>query len=274
MTKEDTNENNFSTLDVNEKWKLKFNTLKNIGADDNFIYKCMSSTEYKNLPFKEKQKVSFNILAFLFGPLYYFFKKMWLKGAVILGGVWIFASLLTLVEATIGIILPSVFYWIPSGVVCAQLANYDFYRKKVHSENMWQDIPSIFSTKVGAIGFPVIAFAVLIGISTLSPAYIEETKAQTLADVSGIWRADSGGEVITLSLFGKKKSISVDNVRIPVTVKSVDLDNNITTIGYNQADGQHVSWAIRQHFDTDGSFTLGLTLHDGSQEHLSFIRSL
>src|SRR5690606_170836 len=130
------------------------------------IYKAMSSAEYKALGFREKNKISFNILAFLFGPLYYFSKTMWAKGAVILGTTWLLAALLTLVEVVVGVELPAVVYWIPSAVICAQLANYDYFRKVMHGEKMWRGMPDISSMPVGAIGFPVVAFLLLIVISS------------------------------------------------------------------------------------------------------------
>ncbi|MCK0754303.1 MULTISPECIES: hypothetical protein, partial [Chromohalobacter] len=58
---------NSSTPSVSEAWKKKFDILQRIGADEQFIYKAMGSAEYKDLSFRERSKVSFNILAFLFG---------------------------------------------------------------------------------------------------------------------------------------------------------------------------------------------------------------
>lgn len=265
---------NSSTPSVSDAWKTKFDILHRIGADDQFIYKAMSSTEYKGLSFKEKNKISFNILAFLFGPFYYFSKTMWAKGAVIIGVTWVLAALLTLVEAVMGVALPAVIYWIPSAVICAQLANYDYFRKVIHGEKMWSGLPDILSKPVGAIGFPLVALVLLLGISTLSPAYIEETKTQTLADVSGVWRGDTDGAMIAISLSGKAKVLDVNGTQIPVTVQSIDLDNHIVTLGVALDNGQQVSWALRQLFDKEGRFTLQMTLHDGTQDSLSYVRDL
>ena len=269
---------NSSTPSVSDAWKAKFDILQRIGADEQFIYKAMSSTEYKGLSFKEKYKVSsnvlFNVLAFFFGPLYYFSKKMWAKGAVILGATWGLAALLTLVESVIGIALPAVVYWIPSAVICAQLANYDYFRKVMHDEKMWRGLPDILSKPVGAIGFPLVALVLLLGISTLSPAYIAETKSQTLADVSGVWRGDTDGAMITISLSGKTKALNINGTQIPVAVQSIDQDNHIVTLGVSMSNGQQVSWALRQLFGQEGRFTLQMTLHDGTQDTLSYVRDL
>ena len=114
----------------------------------------------------------------------------------------------------------------------------------------------------------------LLGISTLSPAYIEETKTQTLADVSGVWRGDTDGAMIAISLSGKAKVLDVNGTQIPVTVQSIDLDNHIVTLGVALDNGQQVSWALRQLFDKEGRFTLQMTLHDGTQDSLSYVRDL
>lgn len=263
-----------STPSVSDAWKTKFDILQKVGADEQFIYKAMSTTEYKRLSFREKNKISFNILAGLFGPFYYFSKTMWAKGAVILGATWILAALLTLVEAVIGVALPAVVYWIPSAVICTQLANYDYFRKVLHGEKMWSGLPDIFSKPVGAIGLPLVALVLLLGISTLSPAYIAETKSQTLADVSGVWRGGTDGAMITISLSGKSKVLHINGTQIPVTVQSIDQDNHIVTLGVGLANGQQASWALRQLFDQEGRFTLQMTLHDGTQDSLSYVRDL
>lgn len=263
-----------STPDVSKAWKTKFDILQKIGADEKFVYKAMGSAEYKKLSFREKYRISFNILAFLFGPLYYFSKKMWTKGAIILGAIWILAAFLTLVEVVVGTALPAVIYWAPSAAICAQLANYDYFRKVMHAENMWSGLPNILSKPVGAIGFPLLAFFLLIGISTLSPAYIKETKSQTLSDVSGVWRGDTDGAMITISLIEKNKELNINGTQIPVIVKSIDQDNHIITLGINLANGEHVSWTLRQLFDKEGRFTLLMTLHDGNQDSLSYVRDI
>ncbi|PFG51513.1 uncharacterized protein DUF2628 [Marinobacter sp. LV10R520-4] len=265
---------NRDLLNVSNSWKTRFKILQKIGADKQFVYKAMSSKEYKELSFKEKSKISFNILAFLFGPLYYFSKKMWVKGAAIVGATWVLAVLLTLVEAAIGTALPAVLYWIPSAVICAQLANYDYFRKVMHDEKMWHGSPKILSKPAGAIGFPLVALIFLFGASTFGPTYVEETRSQTLADVSGVWRGNTDGAMITISLAEKTKDLNINGTRIPVTVQSVDQENHVVTLGVDLANGQQASWALRQLFDQERRFTLQMTLHDGTQDGLSFVRDL
>ena len=44
-----------------------------------------SKAAYKALTFLERVKLTSNILAFLFGPIYFFVKGMWRKGLTLLG---------------------------------------------------------------------------------------------------------------------------------------------------------------------------------------------
>lgn len=259
---------------LEEPWKSRFNLLQSIGAREHFIYTAMGGSEYKNLSFKEKQTISFNILAFLFGPLYYFAKKMWVKGALILGGIWMLSALLTLLEAVLGFTLPSVIFWIPSAVFCAQMSSYDYFKKVMDDEIIWNNLPSIFSKPAGFIGLPALAMIFLLIASSLSPEYEEDLSIYTLEEVSGVWRADSDGALVEISLLSDPKFLNINGNQIPVTLETIDSDNDIITVGVTLSDGNRVIWSIRQFFYEDDTFDLDITLHDGTQEALSFVRAL
>lgn len=268
---------NSNRPDVNDAWKEKFDIFQKIGADELTYNKALTSPEAKQLSFKERQKITWNTLAFVFGPLYYISKKLWAKGAVLYGAGLVLNSLLSLVEVFAGITLPLVVYWIPTAVLSAQLANYDYFRKIRHGENIWRGFPSFLSKPVGAIGFLVAALVLLVSVSALSPVPPEEAKAQTLADVSGVWRDDTGGELVTIALNEKWNVVTVLTIqekKIPVKVQAIDLDNHVVSLGVALSDGQQVTWAVRQVFNREGRFTLQLTLHDGTQQALSFVRNL
>jgi hypothetical protein len=153
-------------LDVSDSWKAKFKLLESVGAADKFVYKATSSVEFKALSFRERQKISLNLLAFIFGPLYYFSKKMWRKGAVLFGGITLLNVILTLIEMGVGAEFPPVVYWVPSAVICAQLANYDYYKFVVHNEVMWKPL-NIFEKPFIASLFPVASFVLLAGTAFL-----------------------------------------------------------------------------------------------------------
>jgi len=265
---------NSSTPNVSEAWNTKFGILKKIGADQQFIYRAMSSSEYKQLSFKERIKI-FNALAFLFGPIYYFSKKMWYKGSIIAGAMLMLAVLLTSVEIVFGVALPAIVHQVTpliGSVICAQLADYDYFRKMIHGEKMWGGFPKVFSSPIGAIGFLVVTFASPMFIPTLEQTYI--IKNQMLTDISGVWQANTDKAVITISLGEKTKSLDINGTHIPVTVQSVDQDSHIVTLSVLLKNGQHVSWSLRQIFDKADSFSLQLTLNDGTQDGLSYVRGL
>ncbi|MEI6895600.1 MAG: DUF2628 domain-containing protein [Colwellia sp.] len=156
MKSTDTNENP-NELNVSSSWSERFDILTKIGAKEKFIYSAMKSDEFIALSFREKQKITFNILAFIFGALYYFSKKMWFKGAFILGASWVLNGFLTLIEVAAGMTFPGIAYYIAPAVISAQLASYDFFKLKTEDEKIWKGLPDIFATPVGAIGFPLAA---------------------------------------------------------------------------------------------------------------------
>lgn len=95
-----------------------------------------------------------------------------------------------------------------------------------------------------------------------------------LVDISGVWRGDSDQAMVSIDLRGNEKAININGVNIPVTVDNVDQGNHIIQLGVIANNGKKESWAIRQIISEKGDFTLQMTLHDGSQDTLSFVRNL
>ncbi|GAA4649277.1 hypothetical protein GCM10023116_15510 [Kistimonas scapharcae] len=154
--------NTKNTTGLCAKWLEKFDLLSKIGADEKFIFSAVKSPAFKELSFKEKQKVTFNWLAFIFGPFYYFSKRMWLKGSIILGSIWIFSGIFSLIETVLGLSLPSVLLWVIPYVICAQLANYDYYKFITKNEVMWPKMSKVFSNQKGIAGYLVGSFIFLL----------------------------------------------------------------------------------------------------------------
>ncbi|MFC1484894.1 DUF2628 domain-containing protein [bacterium] len=155
-------------FDVSEKWKERFEIFEKCGARDG--YKTYSKN-FKSLESREVFSIYFNIWAFIFWPYYYFVKKMWHKGFVLLGLPFLVGNIATILEFLIKKPIPNI---IPMGggvAVCAVMANYDYYRKTVCSEKMWKTF-SIFSNLLIAILFAIINFAVRVIIVSLMEARI------------------------------------------------------------------------------------------------------
>lgn len=61
-------------LDVSETWKEKFRLIEKAGGP--------TLPNFNSLPFGERLKANFNILAFLLGPIYFIAKGLWRQGVL------------------------------------------------------------------------------------------------------------------------------------------------------------------------------------------------
>jgi len=173
-----------SEISVSEKWQERFELFERIGADDTLISKFFGTPAFKELDSKEKKSIKWNSLAIVFGPLYYFCKGMWQKGAVLLGVVWLFAALLTLIETAIGKSMPALMYWLPSAIICGQLASFDYYRHVKHGDRTWSFMPGFLSTTGGAIACAVGAFILLCAVeSSQTGITTEELADMVVAEI-------------------------------------------------------------------------------------------
>ncbi|MBN3492199.1 DUF2628 domain-containing protein [Vibrio neptunius] len=154
-------------LDMSDKWKRRFHLLRQFGADELSHAMMLKSDAFRQLSFKERWSYSivFNIAAFIFGFMYYFYKRMHLKGAVILCFTLLWVAALAMIEFFTGVVIPNVVYWGPSSALCAQWANYDLYRKTFHNEQLWDWMPAKWCNKSSVLGF--LALSVTIWGGTL-----------------------------------------------------------------------------------------------------------
>lgn len=125
-------------------------------------------------------------------------------------------------------------------------------------------------------GKPFGIAAVCFSLFVIIPAVVaynfdSDLKGETLSDVSGVWRANQDGALVTFRLEGNSKSIEIDGQSIPVVVENFDDENKILAMKVN-GDSSMI-WTVRQIIDGDGKFHLQLTLHDGTQDELSFVRN-
>lgn len=116
-------------LPVSDSWKQKFRLIQKAGGPKQPNLKSLSSGE--------RMKIVFNIVAFLFGPIYYLVKGMWKKALSLFG-----ASLAAIV--VLGTILellgfPKLADALGYGAAAffAVRANIDYYKKMVLGDNGW-----------------------------------------------------------------------------------------------------------------------------------------
>ncbi len=117
-------------LTVSDKWKERFRAIKLAGGP--------KLPNFKTLPKEQRRKaMSFNILAFLFGPFYYVAKGMWKKGLALFLMLFLIAILLGLGLEYIGYgkFAKSLGYGISA--IFALRANLDYYKKMVLKNNGW-----------------------------------------------------------------------------------------------------------------------------------------
>jgi len=120
---------------VSEKWKRRFEALSRAGTLSFWGVHSNAAALTK----AERQDLSFDTLAFLFGPLAYWGRQMWLRGTLI------FAFSVPLYLAAF--VLQSTLGWnhnylswgvsIAVGAWCATHLYYDYYRQTVHGERVW-----------------------------------------------------------------------------------------------------------------------------------------
>ncbi|HEY1288796.1 MAG TPA: DUF2628 domain-containing protein [Burkholderiales bacterium] len=118
------------SLSVSDKWKRRFKVMRKAGGP--------SLPHVKNLTREEQKELSsFNVLAFLLGPLYYLFKGMWRKGLTLffLTLIGLLAVDAVMVMVGLGSFTRATSF--AAAAVYGALANGDYYRKMVLGQNAW-----------------------------------------------------------------------------------------------------------------------------------------
>lgn len=96
-----------------------------------------------------------------------------------------------------------------------------------------------------------------------------------LTDISGVWRA-SDGTLISIIYDDRRLRLLFGSDAIPVRVGAVDQQNHTTNLNVTLPDGKPGIWTVSKVFDSPdkAAFNLQITLHDGTQDHLSFVRKI
>lgn len=243
--------------ELSRAWQMRFALLEKF------------SEESSKLSVKERVLMQFNFFALLFGPFYYLFKGMKVKGLLFLSGIMCFHGILLIAE-TNGSEVKQGLYIISSNFFPMLFANEDYYRHVRYKETIWEKFPKIltkpFITMPALLcSFMFIAFALSYAFSGFSTMY----------DVSGVWRGDSDGAMVMIDLSNaSNKSISVNGNQYLINDINVDENDEIISMQVNGANGSHVTWTLRKFESEDGSFYINLTLPNGVQDTLSFVREL
>lgn len=99
--------------------------------------------------------------------------------------------------------------------------------------------------------------------------------AGILDEISGVWRAKNDGTMVSIIYADKKVRLLFGEVSIPVSLGEIDNVNKTANMNVTLPEGKPGVWTIRQMWDKDKtSFHLQITLHDGVQDDLAFVRKI
>lgn len=117
------------SLPVSESWKQKFRLIEKAGGARQQNLKALSSGE--------RMKVVFNVLAFLFGPIYYLVKGMWKKALALFGACIVVIVAVGVVLDLLGFGRVADALGYGAAAVFAVRANIDYYKKMVLGDDGW-----------------------------------------------------------------------------------------------------------------------------------------
>lgn len=104
----------------------------------------------------------------------------------------------------------------------------------------------------------------------------EVSTVSILDEISGVWKPEGEDSLVTLNHAGGKLQFLMNDVWVPVTLGTIDHEQetfNLTATAHR--DGKPLLWTLRRVWDKEHkSFTLLMTLHDGGQMGLSFVRKI
>jgi len=105
----------------------------------------------------------------------------------------------------------------------------------------------------------------------------EQKKPESVVeDITGVWKAESEDTLMTIVYANHQAKILLGDTFMPMTLGDVDAVNG--TVNFNgviAATGKPAVWTVRQVWNHDKtSFTLKLTMHDGTQEDFGFVRKV
>jgi len=120
------------------KWQERFAFLEANGAPGTPTYKAA----FKALPFMQRIKIGSNLLAFFFGPIYFFILGLWRKALV---GIAMFVAAIIISAILFAIMGPdsrgadliSRLLGLAVTLIYTSTANYAYYLKEVKGQDSW-----------------------------------------------------------------------------------------------------------------------------------------
>ena len=109
----------------------------------------------------------------------------------------------------------------------------------------------------------------------LSACTKKDAGTSLLEDITGVWRAKSEKAIISFIYKDQKMRMFIGDDPIPVTLGDIDNQNKTVNLNVTSSAGTPGVWTVRQIWDKEQkSFHLSITLHDGAQDELTFVRKI
>lgn len=121
----------FPSLTVSPSWQKRFDFFNTYGLPNSTPE---SKAAYQALTFLERLKLTSNILAFLFGPIYFFVKGMWRKGLTLLG-IFVAVEVVLVVLNVSDTLVRAIGFGLAA--IAMTTANYAYYLHVVRGSQSW-----------------------------------------------------------------------------------------------------------------------------------------
>ncbi|GAA2430298.1 DUF2628 domain-containing protein [Mycolicibacterium llatzerense] len=121
----------FPSFTVSPSWQKRFDFFNTYGLPNSTPE---SKAAYQALTFLERLKLTSNILAFLFGPIYFFVKGMWRKGLTLLG-IFVAVEVVLVVLNASDTLVRGIGFGLAA--IAMTTANYAYYLHVVRGSQSW-----------------------------------------------------------------------------------------------------------------------------------------
>lgn len=116
---------------------------------------------------------------------------------------------------------------------------------------------------------------VIISVVVFSACNKKDAGTSLLDEISGVWRAKNDGAMVSFVYADKKMRMFVGDDPLSVTLGDIDNTNKTVNLNLTTNQGKPGVWTVRQVWDKEHkSFYLAITLHDGTQDELTFVRKI
>lgn len=223
------------------------------------------------------RKVSWNWAAFFLGYFWLFYRKMWGMAFALSGVALLIVSIDVIFKKNFQVSLIGISTYL--GMFGNGMYFKNIY-KKLKNISAQELSPGIYEARILSVGGTslgaAISAAIVILFLSIMVAFAGEegAKPNKLADVSAVWRSEVN-EMVIVDFRNENRFVLINGKKIPVTIQSIDYDNDIINFSVMKKNSVVVTWSLRQIWDADkAKFTISITTDEGSSFKLGFVRRI